>query len=136
MVEKKQEATAGLLTAEDILGSEDLDYVDVEVLEWTPGYKPGGRVVKARKIRLQVMSANQAMGFAAEQKDDAKRRAAMIRLVRDCAVNENGERLFTTDQLDALLKKNFRVFQLLQDHAMVLNGFATEDDDEGGEGND
>ncbi len=133
MVEKKQEATAGLLTAEDILGSDDLDYVDVPVPEWTPGYTPGGKT-KPRMIRLQVMSANQAMGFAAEQKDDAKRRAAMIRLVRDCAVNEAGERLFTTDQLDVLLEKNFRVFQLLQDRAMVLNGFATDDDDDDDEG--
>ncbi len=129
-------APAPLLSAEEILASKDLDYVDVPVPEWTPGYAEAGgenqTEIEVRKIRIQVMSAAQAMSFAAAQEDEEQRRLMMIKLVADCAVDAEGEPLFSADNVEALTHKNFRVFQRLQAEALVLNGFATED--EGGTG--
>jgi hypothetical protein len=130
MEEQKKEQVATrtskptLLTADQILGAEDLDYVDVPVPEWTPAGQ------ETLCVRMQVMSAKEAMTFAAEQGDKKKRRDAMVKLICRCAIDDKGERLFTDDQMDALYEKNFRVFQLLQNEALKLNGFAVEDEEE------
>ncbi len=124
MTNEKKKTTATpipLLSAEEILGSKDLDYVDVPVPEWTPEGES-----EPRCVRMQVMSAAQAMGFAAAQEDEEQRRLMMIKLVADCAVDAEGAPLFSAENVEALTHKNFRVFQRLQAEALVLNGFAKE----------
>lgn len=121
---KKKKATEGLLTAEEILGADDMSHVDVPVPEWTPNYVDGD---EPRKLRIQVMSAAGAIRFAEAQGDQEKARDAMVRMVVECAVDDNGVRIFTEEQIVQLREKSFAVFQRLQEAALVLNGFATND---------
>ena len=116
-----------LLSAEQILAADDLDTVDVPVPEWTPPGQP------TASVRLKAMSARMAMQFAAEVTDESKKREAMVRLVLTCAIDDAGEPLFTEAHLEALQAKSVRVFQRLQDKALVLNGFAVEEGEEEGQ---
>lgn len=119
----------GLLSAEDILGSADLAYVDVPVPEWTPGWSPRpGADFVARKIRLRVMDGDEALAFADAQADETLSRTTLIRLVCTSAIGADGQRLFSEDDMTALMKKSFVVYKRLQDTALILNGFAEEDE--------
>ena len=108
-----------LLTADEILDINDVEYVDVAVPEWKGS------------VRLQTMSADEAIKFTELMTDPAKRKNAMVRIVAVCMVNENGERLFADGpeqqgKMEKFRKKNVKVFMRLQAEALRLNGF-TED---------
>lgn len=123
----EQSTTVKLLSAEEILAADDLDYVDVEVPEWTPPGRP------AHSVRLRAMTAGTAMAFAADVANEQKKREAMVRLLLECAVDEEGVPIFKAEHLAALQEKSFKVFQRLQNEALILNGFATEEGEEEGE---
>ena len=119
----------GLLSADDILGSTDLIYKDVPVPEWTPGWSPDvGAEFKPRKIRMRVMNGDEALEFAEAQADEVLSKTTLIRLVCTSAIDHNGDRLFTEEDMEALMKKSFVVYKRLQDVALVLNGFAKEEE--------
>jgi hypothetical protein len=123
----EQGSKVRLLSADEILGADDLDYIDVLVPEWTPpGQEPAS-------VRLRSMSAGTAMQFAVDVADGQKRQQAMVRLLVECAIGEDGEPLFAEEHLEALQSKSFKVFQRLQNEALKLNGFATEEGEEEGE---
>ena len=126
-----------LLTAEEILAADDLTHIDVPVPEWTPGYIEGADVeighadhVAVRNVRLRVMTADEAIIFATSTQsgDAGKRNELVVTLIAACAIDENGDQLFSQEQVDGLKKKSFVVYQRLQDAVLLLNGFADEDD--------
>lgn len=141
-------SASGLLSADEILAGTDpsrLEYIDVPVPEWTPGYgDPKAGDIKPKKVRLRVMTGDEAMEFADHQQalsvplqpgQPKPKRDSMIRLVCQCAVDNDGNPLFTEAQLTQLGGLSFAVLQRLQDAALVLNGFAKEDDAQEAAGN-
>lgn len=110
-----------LITAEDIEGAADAAFLDVEVPEWTPkSMKDAGKI---KKIRLQCMTAREAIDFTKLSADPARRDEAMIRVIQLCAVNDKGEKLFTERQIEVLGKKSFDVLNRLQHDALKVCGF-------------
>ena len=103
------------LTAEDIFNAEDIDYVDVTVPEWKRNGKPG-------VIRLRAMSADEAIKFTEELRDN-KASDSFVRIVAATAINpETGDRLFKGDvAVHKLRAKKSGIFIRLQKAAMKLN---------------
>jgi hypothetical protein len=102
------EATAKILTAEDILNADDVEYKKVLVPEW------GGA------IRLKIMSAADAIRFNRMPNRDE----AIVQILAFCACDEDGKLLFTSaKQVEKLREKNIKVFSRLQDACLELNGF-------------
>lgn len=135
-------AGGALLTADQVLANADpkrLEYVDVAVPEWTPAGAD-----EPLKIRLRVMTADEAIEFAQHQAalnaprqpgQAPPKQDAIQRLVCKCAVDEDGNPIFNEQQLEQLGGLSFAVLQRLQDKALVLNGFAEEDDAQESAGN-
>jgi hypothetical protein len=98
-----------LLTADQILLTQDLTTVDVKVPEWK-GY-----------VRLRMLSGVEAAAFI-----DADKKTAAIRLVQMSIIDKNGKLLFDEDQIRSLQKKSWRVFIRLQDEALKLNGLGPD----------
>lgn len=106
-----------ILTAEQILGMDDLNVEEVEIPEWSVDGQPG-------ILRLKTMSAREAMNFQKQMNVSPKAREdAMINLIVMSIVDERGERLFTAKDVERLRDKSMRVFVRLQKAAMSLNGF-------------
>lgn len=101
-----------LLTATDVLESNNFSYVDVDC-----------RPVFDGDIRIRALSARAAFEFT-KMKDKSD---AMVRLVIKCAVDEDGNRLFTDNQLEKLKEKDFAVFQRIQRAALSLNSIGEEE---------
>lgn len=111
-------STKRIVSAEDILKAEDIRFVDVDVSPW---------VGEGAHVRLMSLSAEEAFKFI----EDIGKQAGMVQIVVKSAVDENGKRLFTDEQGDALRKKAFGMFARIQDAAMKLNGLRKEDEEEG-----
>jgi hypothetical protein len=110
-----------LLTKDQILGTDDRDYREVEVPEW------GG------SVRLASMAASDRDAFEASmipdkgksQKDVMKNFRA--RFVARCCVDAEGNRLFSAADMAQLGTKNASVLNRLFDEARQMNGFSEED---------
>jgi len=114
-----ENGTKRYLTAEQILGMDDLNTMDVEVPEWPIDGEPG-------TIRLKTLSAREAMTFQKSMQSSPRAREdAMVNIVVLSAVDEDNNRLFNPKQVEALRDKSVKVFTRLQTAAMELNGFAT-----------
>lgn len=100
------------LSAEDILGADDLKSQEVEVPEW------GG------VVRLRPMSGEEALKLVELSGTD--RTGAALRVVALCAVKEDGSRLFTDEQIVALRAKSAAALLRLQKKAMELNSLVEE----------
>lgn len=117
-----------LLSKDQILGSSDASFVDVEVPEW------GGTV------RIASMSAADRDAFEATLIPEKGKRQAdkmanfRARFVAKCLTDEEGNRLFTDKDIVELGRKNANVVNRLFDRARDLNGM-TEKDVEELEGN-
>lgn len=98
------------LTAAEILASNDLETADLEVPEW------GGTV------RFRVMRASEAIKFQETLNSPAKKNA-WVKLLALCAVDADGNRLFTDAQMDVLKEKSTAVFLRMQKFLLTLNGF-------------
>lgn len=126
----------GLLTAAEILAGADvtrLESIEVEVGEWTPGWTADNDV-EARKVRMRVMTGDEAMVFAAQQAKPGIK-DTMMRLICTCAVNEDNKPVFTNEQLKQIGGLSFGILQRLQNAALILNGFAEEGDAQEAAGN-
>lgn len=107
-----------ILSAEQILGMDDLNTIDVEIPEWPVNGEPG-------LVRLKTMSAREALNFQKQMSASPKNRDdAMINVVVMSAVDEAGTRIFTAKQVEQLRDKSIKVFTRLQKAAMELNGFS------------
>jgi hypothetical protein len=98
-----------VLSAEDILNHTGFKQVVVPVPEWR------GSVI------LQELDAAEALKFSSSKNDAT----SMVRLLALSAVDEAGQRLFTSKDVEKLSKKSFGVVSRLQDAAMELNGLRT-----------
>ena len=107
------------LTREQILESLDLPMRDVEVPEW------GGTV------RVATLSAFDRIEWEQQTfpngEVDSKRYATA--LVARCVVDENGTRLFTDDDIEALGRKSLRALNRVRDVATRLNALTGSDVD-------
>ena len=115
----------GLIGKSAILAAQDLGTEDVEVPEW------GGTV------RVKTMSGRLREDFLAavaepdEGLDSNKRMGRLMRrLLVTTLVGEDGARIFTDGEVDALAEKSAEVLQRLFATAQRLNGLgATAQDD-------
>lgn len=106
----EEEGEKKLLSAVDILDRDDQTFVDVYVEAWKG------------TVRIRALTAKEAMTFL-----DLEKHEGMIQLVSKCAIDANGKRLFTDDQVNKLKNKNFSAFITIQRAAMKLNALREED---------
>lgn len=111
------------LSKEQILGSKDLKQERVPVPEW------GGEVIVS-----QITAADRDrfetsvyVGEGAARKSNTENLRA--RLCSLCLVDEEGNRLFTDADAEALGKKNAEVMDKLFDIAQTINGMNRKDVD-------
>lgn len=103
-----------LLTREAILAAEDIKIDTVTVPEWPDAEGQPGLV------RLRQMSAEESMGLTRLMVGDAGKDGMYIMLVAS-AIDEEGNPLFTMEDVPALRKKNFKVLDRLQRIALSMN---------------
>lgn len=102
------------LSADDILSAEDLTVTKVHIPEWKG------------TVRFRALSAFEAIRFQ-EGLAGPQRKEAWVKIFALCAVDADGQKLFTTDKMEALRKKSTPVFLRLQKMLMTLNGFTQPD---------
>lgn len=110
-----------LLNKANILGAGDLAHQDVDVPEW------GG------SVRIRVMTGAERAQFEAM---NVKRTASggaefdgtnyLAKLIAMCAVDADGNKLFTVDDIEALGSKNGSVLTRVFRVAQELNGLGVE----------
>lgn len=105
------EETKRFLTAEEILGADDLKPREVEVPEW------GGSVL------MRPMTGEEAISLVGE---GVNRGQVAFRVVSMTLVREDGSRLFTDEQLEALKLRSAAALLRLQKKAMELNQLTDE----------
>jgi len=99
------------LTREQILASrKDRKPVRVEVPEW------GGDVF------VRVLSAAQSLEFT-EGKSD---RDVLFVMLVNCLVDEEGQRVFTDDDVEALAEEDFPVIMRVYQRVAEVNGLPTK----------
>lgn len=102
-----------MLTREEILAKDDLKKIEVEVPKW------------GDTVTLQELSADAAIELHEEMKrmkDEGGQRGVRELAIVVCAVGEDGERLFTRDDIALLKKKSNEAINLLGDVAWDLIG--------------
>jgi hypothetical protein len=103
-----------LLTKEAILAAEDRKSVDVPVPEW-------GGTVRVATIPALEQDRWVAVGNKnGEMANDTFR----IQYVALCCVDENGSRLFSTEDVAALGEKSSKAIQRVFEAASTLNGLS------------
>ena len=113
-----------MLTKEDILKAEDLDFEEVEVKEW------GG------SVRVRCMTGNERDSFEASVYEIKGNKANIIRdnfrakLIARTLVDENGERLFTDKEIELIGEKGSKPLDKVFKVAQRLNGLSQADEDE------
>lgn len=98
-------------SADDILGVEDGDFVDVEVPEWK------------RTIRIRSLPGDEgtALGERVQASGNVGQNAR-LQLLAEAIVSDKGQRIFTTpEQIAQLGKRSLKVLQRLEKIAMRLN---------------
>ena len=112
--EKEETEERKALTAEDILATEDIETVDVNVPEW------GGTV------RLRSLSGLEAERFVESFPPGERQTASAVNIVALCAIKEDGTPLFTKEQVEDLKKKSLRAILRLQKETLRINGLSEE----------
>jgi hypothetical protein len=108
------------LTADDIFAADDTTLKPLTIPEWTKNGKPG-------VLWFKVMTADESFRFNDMMKMDATKREAVIRLLSQCACDENGNLLFKSSDLEKLRKKNISIFLRMQKFLLQLNGMMSPD---------
>lgn len=99
-----------MLTREQILGADDLPKREVEVPEWS-----GAVYVRA------LTGAERVQFERVVFSDTATDESVMAQLVALCTVDQEGNRLFTTDDVDALNGKNAKALNRISNAAILFN---------------
>lgn len=98
-----------LLTLDDILGADDIEYRTVKLPEW------GG------SVRLRLLNGAETIHFQTFL--ETNRREASLALVRASTVDAEGKKLFETkESFEALKKKSYKVIRRISDECLDLNG--------------
>ena len=103
-----------LLNKAAIIAAQDVKTEDVFVEEW------GG------KVRLRSISADDALEFVKDLQDSSNQAGSALKIIALCAVDEQGGRLFTLDDVTELRKKSFSAILTLQKAALKLNGMEAD----------
>jgi hypothetical protein len=109
------------LSADDILGADDLEIKAVEVPEWKG------------VVHLRVLPAGEGLALNDQMQALAKEKQheAIFLLLGACLVDSAGARMFTTDaQIEKLRTRSQKVLIRLQKAALQLQGW-TEDPNTG-----
>ena len=110
-----------LLSRDAILAADDREYEVVPCPEW------GGEVRLRSLTGAERDAYEQSLVQTRGKSREMNLRNARAKLVALCAVDENGNRLFTDADVNALGKKNAKPLDRLFDVARRLSGL-TEDD--------
>lgn len=110
-----------LLSRDAILAADDREYEVVPCPEW------GGEVRLRSLTGAERDAYEQSLVQTRGKSREMNLRNARAKLVALCAVDENGKRLFTDADVNALGKKNAKPLDRLFDVARRLSGL-TEDD--------
>lgn len=102
-----------ILTRDQILEAQDLEYREVFVKEW------GGGTVRIRSLTGQEREAYDAWLFTTNKLDATNSRA---RLLSMAIVDNDGKPIFTEADIQALAKKNSKVVVRLSYIAQKLSG--------------
>jgi hypothetical protein len=97
-----------LLSAEDILGTDDIEYVKVPA--W------GGK-----SLQLQSLTAGDMIEFVQTNEGPA-RHTAGVRLIIKSAVDKDKKRMFKDSDLELLKRKNSKITNVIVDAILKLNG--------------
>ena len=111
------------LNREQILNSPDLQHEEVFIPEWNDS------------IIIREMTAEERDQFETFYFDDQGKRKSIknmmknirARLVAFCAIDEQGNRLFTEEDIETLGKKSARIIDRLYDVAQRLSGITKKD---------
>ena len=90
-------------------------YEDIDAPAW------GGTV------RLRVLSGRALTDYEAQVANDAPLLERCARIIAFCAVDEEGNRLFSDDDIPALLERDARTLVLLGTAATRINALRVED---------
>ena len=104
------------LSRDEILSVDDLPFKDVDVPEWKG-------TVRVRTLR-GVDRANLVASISVSK--DGAPSDWIERMVAACAIDENGNQLFTENDIAEISKKNSRAIQRLFDAADALNTITSE----------
>lgn len=113
-----------LLGREDILNAPDIETVTVKVPEWGGAVLVRGLTGEERDIYEQSLIRVRG------KKRDVDMRNARARLVAMCVVDENGDRIFSDEDVAALGKKSSAALDRVFDVAQRLSGLREEDMEE------
>jgi len=103
------------LSRDQILGATDFVFVELEVEEW------GGTV------RLRGLSASERDAFESSVGVAQDLTNLRSRLVVNCLVDDNGERLFKDSEAKLLGEKNANVINRLFDEVRNLSGMSDDE---------
>lgn len=111
-----------LLSKSDILSADDRPTEDVHVPEW------GGEVrLRGTSVREWERYQKSCVDFDGNGKAKPRLQDIRIKLLVLCAIDENGNRLFTEADLNDLSKKSAKPVDRLYDRAIKLCGPRNDD---------
>jgi hypothetical protein len=111
-------ATTAALTAEDLLSFNESSRKMLEIPELPKDGRPG-------VVWLQPLTAGQVMDFAARQADnmtEAEKSQAMLEMIARAVVDQNGQQLFSEEQVGRLRDMSMAVFSRLTAAVNELTG--------------
>lgn len=108
----KEDTKLVLLTGAEILDADDLETSTVYVEDWK-GHVP-----------IRLMDAKSAENWGRQSADkDATAVSSAIALVRACAINPDGSKMFPTkESIERLAKKSMRAIRTVSDECIRFNG--------------
>jgi hypothetical protein len=109
-----------VLGKEDILKAEDIDTIEVEVPEW-------GGVVKLRAMPGSLRDEWESILVSRKKGSKLNLKGIKALAIAYAAVDEEGNLLFTTDDVKAINEKSSAPIERLADAVMKMNGLGEED---------
>jgi len=115
---------ARIISARQVQEVNDVRYRDIAVPEWGD---------EDAVLRIRSFTARELVAFTSLKGDNQKQ--GIVRGLIMCAVDDNGERIFSNDDIQWLMDKNVRVLHRVQEGILVLNGLRKDPEEEEGEAN-
>jgi hypothetical protein len=118
----------GYLTRDAILRVTDLQQKAVDVPEW------GGQVLVRELTASEVEKIGFDMADGDGNVDKRRARGMMSRVVAWATIDQNGKRIFSEADVDALGQKSFKPVQRIANAVMQMSGMGAADEDDLGNG--
>jgi len=113
-----------MLTKEQILSAQDLEYQDVDVAEWGGNIRLWQLTVGDRDAFEESISKLTASGKAEIIRENFR-----SKLVARCLGDEQGNRLFSDKEIAQLARKSAKVVDKLFMKCQEINGMSEEDEE-------